>query len=139
MEILYKYKQIVISLIISVMLLLVGCSSKLISAPGITGRFIEDSTGKPIAGVRVKYTNVGDGLSKEVTTDNNGRFSFESEFTYGYAGYPTSPVGLQVVLKLLIRDKHNFSSAYRLVKNTDVDHATINTGDIRVNKFFLMP
>lgn len=139
MEILYKYKQIVISLIISVMLLLVGCSSKLISAPGITGRFIEDSTGKPIAGVRVKYTNVGDGLSKEVTTDNNGRFSFESEFTYGYAGYPTSPVGLQVVLKLLIRDKHNFSSAYRFVKNTDVDHATINTGDIRVNKFFLMP
>lgn len=121
------------------MLLLVGCSSKLISAPGITGRFIEESTDKPIAGVKVRYTNVGDGLSKEGTTDTNGRFSFEPEFTTGYAGYPTSPVGLQVVLELLTRDKHNFSSGYHFVKNTDVDHATINTGDIRVNKVFLTP
>lgn len=139
MKILYKYQQIVIPLITSVMLLLVGCSSKLISAPGITGRFIEESTGKPIAGVKVRYTSVGDGLSKEGTTDANGRFSFEPEFTTGYAGYPTSPLGLHVRLELRIRDKHNWSDSRFYVRNTDVDHATINTGDIRVNKVFLTP
>jgi hypothetical protein len=139
MKKLYMYKQIVIPLITSLILLLVGCSSKLISSPGITGRFIEESTGKPIAGARVRYTNVGDGLSKEGTTDVNGRFIFQPEFTTGYAGYPTSPVSLQVIIELLTRDQYNFSSGYHFVKNTDVAHATINTGDIRVNKVFLTP
>ncbi|GBF78762.1 carboxypeptidase-like regulatory domain-containing protein [Aphanothece sacrum] len=130
-------KQFIIGFMTTVILFLGGCSSKLISAPGITGRFIEESTGKPIAGVRVRYTNIGDRLSKESTTDGEGRFIFQPEFAYGYAGYPTSPVSLQVSLELLIRDKHNFSSAYHFVRNTDIDHATINTGDIRVNKVFL--
>ncbi len=130
-------KKLILGLITTLMLLLAGCSSKLILAPGITGRFIEDSTGKPIAGARVRYTHVGDGLSKESTTDAEGRFIFQSEFTHGYAGYPTSPVSLQVDVELLIRDKHNFSSGYHFVRNTDVDNALIKAGDIRVHKVFL--
>ena len=130
------YRKCVLILITTLILVIGGCSSKLISAPGITGRFIEESTGKPIAGVRVRYTHIGDDKSKEVTTDANGRFSFEPEFTYGYAGYPTSPVGLQVELKLLIRDKHNWAKSGYFVNNTDVDKAKINAGDIRINKVF---
>lgn len=132
-------KQLTITLLAPLMLLVSSCSSKLISAPGIKGRFIEESTGKPIAGAKVRYANVGDGLTKGSITDLDGRFVFQPEFTKGYAGYPTSPVSLQVSLELLIRDKHNFSSAYHFVKNTDVENALIDVGDIRVNQFFLTP
>ncbi len=132
-------KQLTITLLAPLILLVSSCSSKLISAPGIKGRFIEESTGEPIAGAKVRYTHIGDGLTKESTTDAEGRFIFQPEFTEGYAGYPTSPVSLQVSLELLIRDKHNFSSAYHFVKNTDVENALIDVGDIRVNQFFLTP
>lgn len=131
------YKQLITVFITTLMLFLGGCSSKLISAPGITGRFIEDSTGKPISGVRVRYTHIGDGLSKESTTDADGRFVFQPEFTRGYSGYPTSPVGLQVSLELLIKDKHNWSSSGYFVNNTDINNAIINVGDIQVNKVYL--
>ena len=135
----------VYALIIPIVLVFVGYflfgfgvfDSKLISDPGIAGRFIEDSTGKPIAGVKVVYTNVADGLTKESTTDADGQFIFQPEFTYDYAGYPTSPLGLQVTIELRIREKHNFNSGYHFVNNTDIDHATIDAGDIRVNKVFL--
>jgi hypothetical protein len=140
-------KQLIITLLAPLMLLVSSCSSKLISAPGIKGRFIEESTGKPIAGAKVRYTNIGEGLTKESITDADGRFIFQPEFTEGYAGYPTSPVGLRVRLQLMIKDKHNFSSvypsvknsAYPSVKNTDVDNAMIDAGDIKVNRFFLNP
>jgi hypothetical protein len=121
------------------MLFLGGCWSTLISSPGIAGRFIEDSTGQPISGARVRYTNVGDRHSKESITDTDGRFNFKPEFAIGYVGFPASPVKLQVVLELFLREKHNFSSGYYFVKNTDVLHSTINAGDIRVNKIFFAP
>ena len=133
------YKQWLIMVMSSMMLFLGGCWSTLISSPGITGRFIEDSTGKPISGARVRYTNVGDKPSKEDITDADGRFSFKPEFTIGYVGFPASPVKLQVILELFLREKHNFSSGYHFVKNTDVLHSTINAGDIRVNKIFFTP
>lgn len=132
-------QQLITVFITTLMLFLGGCSSKLISAPGITGRFINDSNGEPIARVRVRYTHIGDGKSKESKTDSNGRFVFQPEFTRGYSGYPTSPVGLQVRIQLLIRDKYNWSSSGYFVKNTDVDNPTINVGDIRVNKVYLTP
>ena len=118
-------------------LLVSSCRSKLISAPGIKGRFIEESTGQPIAGAKVDYTNVADGLSKQGTTDAEGYFWFEPEFTYGYAGYPTSPLALHVRLELLIRDKHNWSDSRFYVTNTDTNNAVINAGEIKVNEVFL--
>jgi hypothetical protein len=78
-------------------------------------------------------------LSKEITTDADGRFIFQPEFTYGYAGYPTSPLALHVRLELQIRDKHNWSDSRFYVRNTDVDNAIIDAGDIRVNQIFLTP
>ena len=137
MDQLYKHWPIVV--ISSMMLFLGGCCSILISSPGITGRFIEDSTGQPISGARVRYTNVGDRHYRESTTDTGGRFSFKPDFAIGYVGFPASPVKLQVVLELFLREKHNFSSGYFFVKNTDVLHSIINTGDIRVNKIFFAP
>lgn len=126
-------------LITTLVLLLGGCTSKLILEPGISGRFIEDSSGKPLAGARVRYTQIAKETSKETITDIDGSFAFQPEFTFGYSGYPTSPVSLQVRLELLIRDKHNWSSSGYFVNNTDVDNATINVGDIQVDKVFLTP
>jgi hypothetical protein len=132
-------KQLTITLLAPLILLVSSCSSKLISAPGIKGRFIEESTGKPIAGAKVDYTNVADGLSKQGTTDAEGYFLFEPEFTYGYAGYPTSPLALHVRLELLIRDKHNWSDSRFYVTNTDTNNAVIAAGDLKVNEVFLRP
>ena len=134
-----SYKQLTIALLAPLMLLVSSCSSKLISAPGIKGRFIEESTGKPIAGVKVRYTHIGDGLTKESITDAEGYFLFEPEFTYGYAGYPTSPLALHVRLELLIRDKHNWSDSRFYVTNTDTNNALIGSGDLKVNQVFLTP
>lgn len=136
-EIKTLYQKFVLILITTLMLFIGGCSSNLISAPGITGRFIKESNGEPIAGARVRYTHIGDGKSKESKTDIDGSFVFQPEFTRGYSGYPTSPVSLQVRLELLIRDKYNWSSSGYFVNNNDVDNATINAGDIRVNKVYL--
>ncbi|MCE2941448.1 MAG: carboxypeptidase-like regulatory domain-containing protein [Gemmatimonadota bacterium] len=124
-----------------------SCRTRLISAPGIEGRFLEESTGIPIAGAKVKYTSIGDGVTKESLTDADGRFRFLPEFTQGYAGYPSSPVGLRVRIQLMMKDAHNFSavfpsaksSSHPSVKNTDIDNAMIKAGDIRVNRFFLDP
>lgn len=131
--------QLVSVVLTALMFSLGGCSSKLISAPGITGRFVEEASGEPIAAVGVRYTNIGEDLSKETTTDSDGRFIFEPEFTYGYSGYPTSPVSLQVRLELLNRDKYNWSASGYFVNNTDIDEPIINAGEIRVNKVFLNP
>jgi hypothetical protein len=140
-------KQLTIALLALLLPLVGGCSSKLISAPGIKGRFIEGSTGQPIAGARVRYTNIGESLTKESITDADGRFVFQPEFTEGYAGYPAAPVGLRVRLQLMIKDKHSFSAvypaagnpAYPSVKNTAVNDAMIDAGDIKVDRSYLIP
>jgi hypothetical protein len=115
-----------------------GCNSKLISAPGITGRFIEKQSRKPLSGIKVRYTHIGGRLQKETTTNATGRFSFEPEFTYGYAGYPTSPVMLQVVLEVVReRDRLPLSFGNFEVKQTDIDNALIDAGDIQVDRKLL--
>jgi hypothetical protein len=118
--------------------LLTGCVSKIILHPGISGRFVEEESGKPIVGTRVSYTNTGDKFSRETITDLNGAFSFPADFVDGYTGFPTVAIGLQAEIILMARPEFNWSGLYQ-VKNSSVDKAVIDTGIIKVNSLFLIP
>jgi hypothetical protein len=112
--------------------------SKIILHPGVSGRFVEEESGQPIAGTRVVYTSTGDKFNRETITDSNGAFSFSAEFATGYTGFPTVSTGLQAEIILMARTEFNWSSLYQ-VKDSNIDKAVIEVGIIKVNSLFLVP
>lgn len=117
-------------------MLLTGCSSKLIEHPGLRAIFVWDDTGLPIANTKVVYAHITTDRTMEAVTASDGSVFFPPTFTRGYAGYPTSPVSLQVRWKLLLYEKHNPSESGLFVNNTDVDNAVIDAGTIRIAAVF---
>lgn len=113
-----------------------SCSSTLIEHPGLRARFIWEDTGAPIAHTEVMLAHVGLNYTASNETDESGKVLFKPTFTKGYSGYPTSPVGLQLAWTLKVCGRHQPSGGYLFVNNTDIDHAIIDVGTIRVNPIF---
>jgi hypothetical protein len=87
--------------------------------------------------VKVVYKNIGDNFTRETTTNAEGSFTFDPEFTYGYYSFGFMTVGLQVSISLKIKTKHNWSKSGYFVRNEDTDHALIQAGTIEIDSFFL--
>lgn len=119
-----------------VTVLLTGCVSRIIEHPGIRGRFLRQEDGRPLAGVVVLYRNMGDGFRRRTRTDAAGRFSFPAELTWAYTGFPTAPSTEGVELSLELRRRLNWIRPTYEVRSTDLKHAVIEAGAIRISPFF---
>jgi len=122
-------------LLCSLLLLPGGCESRVISQPGLQGRFVWEDSGEPIAGVSVVYEDTT-GRRLISTTGEDGGFSFPPVLDKDYTGFPVQGVGLQARWTLLLSEKHNPSSSVGFVIHTDTRNATLDAGVIKISPLF---